>query len=183
MKPKCAHRFQITGAVTEDGKRVYSLCCPHCGKKATRKLKLPKPYDPSRSHRKAPGSTAAKKRNADKPRARIKPVSDAKSKWLKLYREAKDNAPAIVWCEMSGRPISKFEAEAHHPFGRLRERILAFVWLSSSSHRAIHDDGKEARRQGWLQPQYDGSKGKGAPRPWSREAEAEWPENLKRANV
>ncbi len=69
--------------------------------------------------------------------------------------------------------------ECHHPFGRLGERILAFVWVCGPCHQMIHDEGQQARAMGWLQPEFDGRSGP-APRPWQAIREGRWPKSLQR---
>jgi hypothetical protein len=41
MKPKCLHRFTLSGSVTTDSKRIFTLTCSLCGKEKTNKRKLP----------------------------------------------------------------------------------------------------------------------------------------------
>lgn len=145
MKPKCQHKFQITRAVTEAGKRVYSLCCPHCGKKATRKVKLPKPYDPSRSHTKAPGSTKARKP--------IRQVSEKRkavnAEYSKLRAKFLGEKPR---CEVEG--CKEASTEVHHKSRRHGKFMLdTSSWLSvcNRCHRRIEENPAWSKAMGYLQ--------------------------------
>jgi len=98
---------------------------------------------------------------------RINPVSADKGKWLKLYREMRAKDPT--------------QLEAHHPFARKKEALLAYVLVSREKHREIHDNGKEAYAQGWLQgPYYGWPIDPNHPRPWSVHEEFRWSEKYKR---
>lgn len=103
-------------------------------------------------------------------RTRLKQMSDAKTDWSKKYESAKAKHPPPM-----------LGMEAHHPFGRIGERILCFIWVFRATHQAIHDRGIWAREVGWLQPPFDGRPMDNEyPRPWPKELECFWPPTYKR---
>lgn len=112
-------------------------------------------------------------------RTRLRPYSPEKNAWNHKYVKAKKAFPSAVHCACCHHLFHKDVLEPHHPFGRIKERILAFVWLCQPCHRIIHDEGKQARSLGWLQPQFDGREGE-TRRMWKQECEQNWPDNLKR---
>lgn len=150
MKPRHIHRYSIAGSVTTDLERVFTLCCQYCGKEMQAKRKMP-----SRSHRNAPGSTAAKKKGGDKPRTRIKPVSDKQkarnaeySKLRKAFLE--ENPRCAIFHHLPSDQV-------HHVSGRIGDLFLdTSRWLavSAEGHRQIHDHPAWAKAQGYIQPIY-----------------------------
>ncbi len=109
----------------------------------------------------------------------LRPVSCERTRWNSKYTRAKAHAPAFPSCARCGASRLRDHMEPHHPFGRLGERILAFVWVCGHCHDAIHDEGQQSRALGFLQPEFDGRTGE-VPRPWPIEAESRWPSSLKR---
>ncbi len=98
-------------------------------------------------------------------KTRLKPMSKNKQGWVLLYKE---------------RPKMK-GMESHHVFGRLGNRMLAYLFITPELHKWIHANGREARRLGWLQGPYDGRPlDPNAPRPWDSECESSWPDEYKR---
>lgn len=115
-----------------------------------------------------------------KRRSGLRPVSKAKESWMKQYREmCRTDTP--LQRDENGRLMHKDWLERHHPWGRIGERILAYVYITSELHEWIHAHSKEALSLGWLTPEYKGHVNSGKwPRPWSKQAEARWPASLKR---
>lgn len=117
-------------------------------------------------------------------RTPLKRQSAKKAQWTKQYctRLVMDNPKqACAWCGNAG---NKDSFERHHPFGRLNERILAYLYLCHTCHETIHDFGKASSLKGWLQPEFRGMQCHGERVfPWRKECELNWPENLKRENL
>lgn len=148
MKRKCLHRFQLAGSVTTDLERVFTLRCNLCGREKTQKRKMP-----SRSHRNAPGSTAAKKKGGDKPRTRIKPVSDKQkarnAEYSKLRKAFLEERKV---CQMPG--CKKAPDDIHHKRGRKGKNLTdTSTWaaLCREHHDYCHQNVSWARQQDWIQ--------------------------------
>lgn len=147
MKPKCQHRYSIAGSVTTDLDRVFTLRCA-CGKEKKAKRKMP-----SRSHTKAPGSTAAKKKGGDKPRARIKPVSDKQkvrnAEYSKLRKAFLEENPK---CQAEG--CKELASEVHHRGRRGKNLCRAdlFMAVCRQHHDQIERNGLWAKSMGYTIP-------------------------------
>lgn len=114
--------------------------------------------------------TPLKSKGGSLKKTRLKQVSKGKSKWLELYAKAKE-----------ANPPPKSGMDPHHPFGRIGERILCFVWISQDLHKRIHDNSSWAHEVGWLQPEFASRKSTGLePRPWLKSEESNWPDKYKR---
>lgn len=72
--------------------------------------------------------------------------------------------------------------DRHHIFGREGIYLLAYLLIPSWQHIRIHGgERKQAMREGWLQPPYEGKPMDwNWPRPWDAAYEKDWPEELKR---
>lgn len=118
--------------------------------------------------------TPLKRGNGFKPkRNKIKPMSQKKAKFNALYALSKKMNPP----EFEGM-------EAHHPMGRIGDRILCWVWVAPSLHQWIHDHATDARAKNWLLPEFDGNQSTGFEvRPWEDIFESHWPEKYKRENI
>lgn len=125
-----------------------------------------------------------KKDPRPKHRTPLKQVSDEKKVWLSKYKaQCQQDAP-YQKCAMTGVVEHVSNLERHHPFGRIKERILAYVYLAHESHEEIHDRGKKAREDGWLHPMFWGHPARDDwPRPWPAFDERWWPDNLKRSTL
>lgn len=148
MKPRHIHRYSIAGSVATDLERVFTLRCNLCGREKTQKRKMP-----SRSHTNAPGSTAAKKKGGDKPRTRIKPVSDKQkvrnAEYSKLRRAFLEERKT---CEVEG--CKNPSTEVHHKSRRHGKFFLdTSSWLAACSHchRRIEDNPAWSKAMGYLQ--------------------------------
>ncbi len=96
-----------------------------------------------------------------KPRKPIRKVSEKKAKWLPLYAKAKRDRLAAMLEEFGCYQCEKCKRitgcnaepnlEPHHTQTRMNENILVFKLICPICHRWIHDHGKSAREQGWLQ--------------------------------
>lgn len=111
-------------------------------------------------------------------------MSKEKRGWVKAYQAEKAKCHEFQFCAMCGHGDHKAHMSPHHPMGKIGERILAFLWLCSyrgrMCHDAIHDNGKQGRLEGWLQPEFDGRPLLGERIiPWRPLAEAHWPQHLK----
>lgn len=111
-------------------------------------------------------------------------MSSAKAEWKLLYATAKLLGSSYVRCAQSGLLMHKSEADCHHPWGRVGDRILAFVWISRTFHEHLHQFGKQSAALGWLQPAFRG--GAYDPhykRPWPQWAEEYFPQKYKRLDT
>lgn len=110
-----------------------------------------------------------------KRKTRLRPVSKSKDYWNARYEEAYLNDEVIQRCACCGTYRKTDWMERHHPRGRNGKNILFYVYLCGrwltmggcNKHVEIHDNGKKARREGWLQPSFDGRPDDpDAPKPW-----------------
>lgn len=118
-------------------------------------------------------------------RCALKPRSTSKSAWEQRYQDAKVKDDTLQ------RPVdrpdlllhrtNRLRLHPHHPFARIGDAILAYVYITKEKHEWCHANSKEAREQGWLQGPYDGRPvNPEAPRPWPEKSEESWPEKYKR---
>jgi len=91
----------------------------------------------------------------------LAPVSPYKQAWNKLYNQKKAAEHKFQYCRLcflngkiNGGHVSQLEA--HHPMGRIGERIMHYVFLCRDCHEFIHHNGAEARRMGYLLPEFSG---------------------------
>lgn len=98
------------------------------------------------------------KKSPLKRKSKLKPMSEAKKTWHRLYNEKKQKAHMVQACAACAFPAIKWEMEPHHPKGRQGARIMCYVWLCGTCHQWIHDNGKLARERGMLLPEFDGRK-------------------------
>lgn len=112
-------------------------------------------------------------------RTRLRRQSPKRAQWMRRYcdRLAMDDEKQS--CARCLKMAHKGHLERHHPFGRLNERLLAYVYLCHPCHENIHDHGAMSREDGWLQPEFDGRSSANHHRPWNSKVELNWPENLK----
>lgn len=115
-------------------------------------------------------------------KAKLSQVSSAKKLWLKKYGDAKSSWGCYVRPADASLSIEHKDAcDPHHPFGRVGERILCFLWVTKQKHHDIHDNGTKARLHGWLHPPFWGMPlDLSIPRPWPIDYEESWPEKYKR---
>lgn len=107
------------------------------------------------------------RRKISTAKKRIKPVSDKKAAWNKLYREKCDKDEMIQYCAATGELGTKAELERHHPYGRANANILRYIYITKAFHAEIHGNMKWAKQKGWIQPAYDGKPDNGnVPIPW-----------------
>ncbi len=112
--------------------------------------------------------TPMKRGTCQLKRTRLKSQSTEKAKWAKLYIQKKKDGDPFVKCEVCKSIGTKGMFHPHHPLGRIGERILRFVWLCPMCHSEIHDNGKWAREQGYLMPEFDGRpRPEGHPNPFN----------------
>lgn len=118
--------------------------------------------------------TPLKRGNGHKlKKSKLRNVSTEKKKWNALYALSKLQNPAPS--ELS---------EAHHPLGRVGDRILCWIWVERGLHEWIHEKSKEARSMNWLLPEYDGRISTGfEKRPWKSGQESHWPDKYKREQI
>jgi hypothetical protein len=95
---------------------------------------------------------------AKAPRARLKPMSDSKQAFTKLYAAMKKAMPDGQVCAVCGKTLHKEQVSWHHPRGRSGARMLVFVPTCLNCHTFIHGNPKLAKEKGWLQPELDGRK-------------------------
>lgn len=108
-------------------------------------------------------------KRGDKPlkKTRLKPQSDTKAAFAKLYAQKKKDAHPFQYCAMCHQGSHKDTLEPHHHSGRIGYRILEFVWMCKACHDWVHANGTMARAMGWLQPAFDGRPDDGTcPKPW-----------------
>ncbi len=97
-------------------------------------------------------------------------VSAKKRRWMDQYVVQKIRGAEWQKCPHCVGYAHKSMMEPHHPFGRVKERLLIYVWICKGLHQWIHDNGKVARELGWIQPQFDGRKADPSlPRPWEKQ--------------
>lgn len=111
-------------------------------------------------------------------RTPLKKVSKKRRDWNALYREAHEHDEPYQHCAHCGIYQHKHFLDRHHPHGRAGKWILEYVYLCGSflvaanksgcrKHVTIHDNGKQARKDGWLTEVYDGKPFDGSKtRPW-----------------
>lgn len=142
MKPRCQHRFQIKGSVARNGKRVFTLECPGCGKVKTQKRKLPIPTNSYQI-----GSSAKK------PRKRLPAVSQKRKELNKQYSEARRVfLEAHVTCQVEG--CRELATDVHHR-GRRGKNLLKtelFMVVCRQHHDYIERNGLWAKAQGYTIP-------------------------------
>lgn len=73
-----------------------------------------------------------------KSRCTIRPTSKVKDCWTILYEEKKLKDDSLQTCRVCGETSMKEFMDAHHPFGRINEMLLAYHWVHSECHRLIH---------------------------------------------
>lgn len=78
--------------------------------------------------------------------------------------------------EMWGKD-NHYKIQRHHPFRRLGEAILAFVYITAQKHHEIEHNGTLSREQGWI---WEGDPKDHVNRPWPEECERTWTEKFKR---
>lgn len=133
---------------------ITPWCCQGCGDVKFRKTK------------KSRGKALQSK-------SKIKKVSDKHRAWESQYQQMHraDDPLQVAKCECCrGQVFHKNELERHHPYGRKRGWILVYVYICRKRHNWIHANGKEARRLGWLQPEYEGRERQSTenpPQPWT----------------
>jgi len=114
-------------------------------------------------------------------KTRLKPASKEKSSWLAHYRERKKLDGHFVRCASSGLLMPVHLCEPHHPLGRVKKKLMCYIWISKTAHELIHDHGKQARACGWLlKPFYGGAYDPQERRAWPAWAEQFWPEEYLR---
>lgn len=117
-------------------------------------------------------------------RTPLKRQSAKKAIWSSKYLTGIALDYPKQYCASCGRVGHKYYFERHHPFGRVNERILAYLYLCHKCHADIHDSGSWSTTLGWLQPEFRGMQCHGQRAfPWKKECELNWPENLKRKNL
>lgn len=127
--------------------------------------------------------TPLRRKTPLKRKGSLKKASPWRSEWMRLYKEAKLQHGNYVRSAMSGLLLHVSDVSWHHPFGRVKERIMAFLPLTRAEHAQIHDFGSQSFKLGWLQPEHYGRiRVADWPRPWKPEFERFWPEKLKRTN-
>lgn len=93
-------------------------------------------------------------------------MSREKQTWTTLYH-AKCNQDTLFGAVYDlgwdgDKPVvirkigSRVGYERHHPAGRIKYRILCYVYISPELHRLAHDRAKLAREAGILLPEFDG---------------------------
>lgn len=98
-----------------------------------------------------------------------------------LYKKQLRDDLKVQECAWCGATRHKDLLDPHHPFGKVNERILAYIYLCRSCHDTVHDFGKASELKGWLQPEFRSMKClRERVIPWAIECEANWPDNLKR---
>lgn len=90
-----------------------------------------------------------------KPRRPLRQQSKAKGKWAGCYSRAKaDRMRAQIeergstFCE---RCRENGPVDGHHPGGQIGAAIMRFFLICRRCHDWIHEHGREARDQGWLE--------------------------------
>lgn len=108
--------------------------------------------------------TPLQRRTPLKRKTCLRRVSKSKDYWNARYEEAYAQDDIMQLCACCGELHVTHWMERHHPRGRCGKNILFYVYLCGrwlvdrrgcNKHVEIHDNGKKARREGWLQPEYD----------------------------
>jgi hypothetical protein len=101
---------------------------------------------------------AGKFSSLPKSTTRIKPVSRKLNIKLKGYAESKSSQEVNIDC--CAKCNSPFNLTRHHVAGRSgfyhdgRPCIEVWVYLCLECHDAVHANGNQAMKEGWLQPEY-----------------------------
>jgi len=143
-KDRHVHLFRVVpdSLLYSDTHSFIDLRCD-CGKRKTKKAKLPK-----------------KKASTPMKKTRLKPQSDSKQAYAKVYAAMKKAYPEPIRCAVPEcrKILHRDQVSWHHPRGRIKARLLCFVPLCLAHHEFCHDHGREARMLGWIQPEFDGRK-------------------------
>lgn len=117
--------------------------------------------------------------------ARLKNKSVSRAQWDLRYRATHMADDTLQ------RPVDKphlllnknnhLKIQRHHPFGRAKEAILCYVYISEELHTWCHANSTAARELGWLQPSYEAKPyDPNWPRPWPESCEVGWPLEFQR---
>lgn len=117
----------------------------------------------------------------EKKRKRINPVSSKRRAWNDKYFAQVEKDEAMQ------RPVDQpdklyskdnsYQIQRHHPYRRLGEHILLYVYVSSRLHTHIEDHGKWSREVGWI---HDHPPQPNDLRAWPASSEKHWPEKYRR---
>jgi hypothetical protein len=151
MKPKCLHRFTLSGSVTTDSKRIFTLRCSLCGKEKTRRKALGRVGKASSTEhpQKKPGSLKTQRKPISRVSERRREEGEEYSKLRKLFLET------FPVCQVEG--CKEAATEVHHRSGRFFGQYLNVAsWLATCSHhhRYIHDNPAWAKTQKYIIPIY-----------------------------
>lgn len=115
-------------------------------------------------------------------KSKLRAVGLNRKPWDDQYKARKAADGDYVRSAFSGIVLHrKTQADPHHPFGKVRERILAYLWVEKDWHKHLHDFNNQSLALGWIQPQFRGAHNDGThPRPWREEFEGDWPDSLRR---
>lgn len=153
-----------------------TLCIqPHCEANAVAKKLCPKHYRISRKPKSQP--------TEQKKRKRINPVSSKRRAWNdKYYAQVEKDAPYQSPVDQPDELYGKdnhYKIQRHHPFRRLGEAILCYVYITSEKHHDIEHNAKQSRANGWI---WEGDPEDHVNRPWPESVEIlhNWPERYRR---
>ncbi len=147
---KCLHRFTLSGSITTDSKRIFTLRCNLCGKEKTRRKALGRVGKaPSTAHpQKKPGSLKTQKKPISRVSERRKVEEKEYSKLRKVFLEEN---PKCQICQQE--PAT----EVHHRSGRYHGKYLdvsSWMALGSACHRRVHENPAWAKAQKYIIPIY-----------------------------
>ncbi len=87
-----------------------------------------------------------------KPRKPLRPVSKKRQVWMREYAKAKEVADDLQKCPVCEKTSFKHMMDPHHLSGRgSLEDMLNFIWVCRPCHNRIHENGKWARANGYLE--------------------------------
>ncbi len=100
----------------------------------------------------------------------LRKISPEKALWMRLYREKKKLDHAFQNCCRCSQGDVIQRLERHHHSGRHNHWLLEYCWLCKSCHKWVHDNAREARELGYLQPPHWGQPhDPELPKPWIKD--------------
>lgn len=82
----------------------------------------------------------------------MRSVSKKRQKWIKAYQSKKEADDMVQTCPVCNRRGLKTYMDRHHTQGRNSlEAILTYIYVHRECHNKIHENGKWARENGFLE--------------------------------
>jgi hypothetical protein len=148
MKPKCLHRFTLSGSVTTDSTRIITLRCSLCGKEKMRRKALGRVKEPSGTDhpQKKPGSIKTQRKPIRRVSERRKLEEKEYSKLRKVFLEENPVCQA--------KRCKEAATEVHHKGRRGKNylRVELFMAVCRQHHDKIEKNGLWAKTMGYTIP-------------------------------